>query len=206
MRKLNSLWKIVQKQNDDPVKQIYIELKRSCFEKNCLNEVMGLRSRYCLPISDEEVDRTGKTEWCKKVKRTIYRFALNELNTASKVSSKSNMLPFYSNLKFQQYITGLHPKRSRLLFKAKLGMFNMKCNFKNIYRNNLLCPICSVTDKNLLHLTVCSSNPHIKMYKIKSSYDIYDNDLLNLKKWAEFLKKYEYLRNYMLGDNKETNK
>ena len=34
MRKLNFLWKILQKENDDPVKQIYVELKRNCFEKN----------------------------------------------------------------------------------------------------------------------------------------------------------------------------
>ena len=116
------------------------------------------------------------------------------------------MLPFHSNLKCQEYITSLQPKLSRLLFKAKLGMFDIKCNPKNKYRNNLLCPVCSVTDKNLQHLTVCSSNPYIKVYKIKSSYDIYDNDLLKLKQWAKFLKKYEYLRNYMPGDRKKTNK
>ena len=110
------------------------------------------------------------------------------------------MLPFHGNLKCQEYITSLHPKLSRLLFKAKLGMFDAKYDFKNKYRNNLLCPICSVTDENLQHLTVCSSNPYIKVYKIKSSYDIYDNDLHKLKQWAKFLKKYEYLRNYMLED------
>ena len=93
------------------------------------------------------------------------------------------MLPFYSNLKCQEYITSLHPKLSRLLFKAKLGMFDIKGNFKNKYRNNLLFPICSVTDENLQHLTVCSSNSNIKVYKIKSSYDIYENDLCKLKQW-----------------------
>ena len=123
-------------------------------------------------LCDEEVECTCKTEWCKKVKRTIYRFALNELNTACKANSESNLLPFYSNLKFQEYFTGLNPKLSRVIFKAKLGMFNIKCNVENKYRNNLLCPICSVTDENLQHLTVCSSNPYIKAYKIKSSYDI----------------------------------
>ena len=103
------------------------------------------------------------------VKCPSYRFALNELNTACKASSKTNVLPSYCNLKFQEYITSLHPKLSRLHFKAKLKMFDIKCNFKNKYRNNLLCPICSVTNENLQHLTVCPSNPYIKVYKIKSS-------------------------------------
>ena len=44
MRKLNFLCKILQKENDDPIKQIYVELKRNCFEKNWANEVMVLRS------------------------------------------------------------------------------------------------------------------------------------------------------------------
>ena len=200
------MWKILQKENDDPVKEIYVELKRNCFEKTWANEVMGLRSGYGLPICDEEVECTGKTEWCKKGKGAIYRFALNELNAACKLSSKTNMLPFDSSLKCQEYITSLHPKLSRLLFKAKLVMFDIKCNFKNEYRSNLLCPICSVTDENLQHLTVCSSNPYIRVYKIKSSYDIYNNDLGKLKQWAKFIKIYEYLRNYMLGDKKKINK
>ena len=99
--------------------------------------MMGSRSAYGLSICDEEVECTGKTEWCKEVKRAIYRFALNELNTACKACSKSNMLPFYSNLKCKECITSLRLRLSRLLFKAKLGMFNIKCNFKNKCRNNL---------------------------------------------------------------------
>ena len=107
---------------------------------------MGLRSRHGLPICDEEVECTAKTEKCKKVKGDVYRFAPNELNTAC---SKTNLLPLHGDLKCQEYITSLHPKLSRLLFIAKLRMFDIKCNFKNRYRN-LLC---------LQHLTVCSSNP-----------------------------------------------
>ena len=95
---------------------------------------MGLRSRYGLSICDEEVECIGKTEWHKKVKDAIHRFSLNELNTPCKAISKTNMLPFHSNLKCQEYITSLHPKLSRLLFKAKLGMFNIKYNFKSKYR------------------------------------------------------------------------
>ena len=118
------------KENDDPVKQVYVELKRNCFEKNWANEVMRLRSRYDLPICDKEVECTGKTEWFKRAKGAIYRFPLNELNTTSKAARKTNMLPFHSNLKRQEYITSLHPKLFRLLFKAKLGMFDIKCNSK----------------------------------------------------------------------------
>ena len=45
---------------------------------------MGSRSRYGLPICDEEVESTGISEWCKNVKRAIHRFSLNKLNTVVK--------------------------------------------------------------------------------------------------------------------------
>ena len=152
--------------------------------------MIGLKYSNGFSICDEEIECTGKTEWCKKVNGAIHRFVINELNTACKQSSKTNMLPFHSNLKGQMYITGPHPKLSRLLFREKLGIFDIKSNFKNKYRNNLLCSIFSLTDENLQHLTVCSSNPYIKVYKTKWSCDIYDNDLHKLKQWTNFLKKY----------------
>ena len=49
MRKSYFLWKIVQKENDDPVKQIYVQLKRYCFEKNWANEMMWLRPGMVFP-------------------------------------------------------------------------------------------------------------------------------------------------------------
>ena len=49
------------KKSDDPVKQIYVEVERNCFEKNWANKVMGLRSRYGLFICDEEVECTGNS-------------------------------------------------------------------------------------------------------------------------------------------------
>ena len=46
---------------------------------------MGLRSRYGLPICDEAVECTGKTERRKQVEGALYRFAPNELNTVTQV-------------------------------------------------------------------------------------------------------------------------
>ena len=94
-RKLKFLWKILQKENDDPVKQVYLELKRNCFEKNWTNEIMEVMHRYSLSTCDGEVECTGKTEWYNKVKHAVYDHALNELNAACRANGKSNMLPTY---------------------------------------------------------------------------------------------------------------
>ena len=54
------MWKILQKENDDPVKQVYLELKRNCFEKNWTNEIMEVMHRYGLSTCDEEVSALEK--------------------------------------------------------------------------------------------------------------------------------------------------
>ena len=201
MRKLNFLWKILQKDNDNPVKQIYVELKRNCFEKNWANKVMELRSRYGPPICDEEVECTSKTEWCKKVMHASYRFALNELNANCKASSKSNMLPFLViwsvksillvyTLSFPDYSS--RQKQESSISNA-ISKINIEITF-GVVSVLLLMRACSI----------CSSDSYIKVYKVKSSHDIYDYDLCKFKKWAKFLKKYAYIRNYMLGDEKKT--
>ena len=201
LRKLKFLWKILQKENDDPVKQVYLELKRNCFEKNWTNEIMEVMHRYGLSTCDEEVECTGKTEWYNKVKRAVYDHALNELNAACGANGKSNILPTYCHWKCQNYVTKLHPTLARMVFRARLGMYDIKCNFKNKYRsmNNLLCPVCSESEENLSHVAACSSNPIIKVCRILKSYhEIYGSDISILNKWARFLRKYDDLRNYML--------
>ena len=67
MRKLSFLWKILQKENVDPVKQIYKELKHNCLEKNWAHEVMGLRSRCGLLMCNEETECTCKMNGVKRL-------------------------------------------------------------------------------------------------------------------------------------------
>ena len=59
LRKLKFLWKILQKENDDSVKQVYLELKQNCFEKNWTNEVKEVMHRYGLSTYDEKVESGG---------------------------------------------------------------------------------------------------------------------------------------------------
>ena len=112
---------------------------------------MEMMHRYGLSTCDEEVECTGKTEWYNKVMYAVYDHALNELNAACRANRKSNMVPTYCHWKCQNYVTKLHPTLARIVFRARLGMYDIKCNFKNKYcnMNNLLCPVCSETEENL---------------------------------------------------------
>ena len=60
---------------------------------------------------------------------------------------KSNMI-CHEVLKCQDYVTSFDPKLARTLLKARLGMFDIKYNFKGKYhtRTDLLCPVCDASD------------------------------------------------------------
>ena len=139
---------------------------------------------YGLSTCDEEDECTGKTEWYNNVKSAVYDHALNELNAACRANGKSNMLPTYCHWKCQNYVTKLQPTLTRIIFRAQLGMYDIKCNFKNKYRsmNNLLCPVCSESEENLSDVPACSSNPFITVCKIKSYHDISGSYVSILKK------------------------
>ena len=60
-----------------------------------------LSLKYGLPEYDEDIERTGRTEWYTKLYICHKRF------------------------KSQDNVTSLDPKRARILFKARLGMFDI---------------------------------------------------------------------------------
>ena len=40
------------------------------------------------------------------------------------------------------YLTALSPQTARMIFKARLGVFDMKVNFKDKYSPDLNCAVC----------------------------------------------------------------
>lgn len=191
IKKLNFLWKILQKQHDDPVKKVYIEMKRNPFEKNWANEMMDVRLKYNLSTCDDEVECTGIYEWKRNVKTAVFAFALQQLTAECKKNSKSKMIAC-NNFARANYITGLLPDQARIIFRVRLGMFEIKSNFKNKYKTsgNLKCPLCDVDEETLHHITTCSVNIFAKKYNIEESH-FYSANLHKLKKCAKFLKAYK---------------
>ena len=158
-----------ERNNTDPVRQVYLEMKAHQLVRNWANEVMDARMKYGLPDCDQDTECTGKTEWYKKVKHAICSYALKELNSASNANKKSNMI-CHKVLEYQDYVTSIDPKLAKTLFKARLRMFDIKYNFKRKYhtRTDLLCSVCAASDENLQHIATSSLNSHNKIYGIKS--------------------------------------
>ena len=60
----------------------------------------------------------------------------------------------YSKLAQSTYFTALKPKYTRVIFKARTRMYDIKTNFTEKYEGNTLCPFCRVLRKNLAEINI----------------------------------------------------
>ena len=106
-------------------------------------------------------------------------------------------------LKCQDYVTSFDPKHARSLFKARLGMLDIKYNFKRKYHTETesLCPVCASSDENLQHVATSLLNPYNKIYSVESSYDMSGSDTKKLRN-LKVSYKYEKIREYIQGNIK----
>ena len=89
------------------------------------------------------------------------------------------------------------PDLANLLFKFRTRMFNVRNNFRNQYRTNLICPLCREREDSQEHLLECRvivRKLNGKQYCYK---DIFSENLESLFGIAKGLKKVVKIREEM---------
>ena len=112
-------------------------------------------------LSKYKIKKIIKEKICKKQK--------NELEEKFKESRKCKNLQINTG-KPLNYLINLSPKRAKIILLTKLGMIDLKANFKNKYKN-LDCRMCTSENETLEHITKCIAIPkeikkQLKIYKI----------------------------------------
>ena len=195
LRKLYFLKSILQKSRDDPVRMVYNEMLKYPCENNWANEVMGLHIRYGLSTDDWYVETTGINEWKHAVKHAVRNYAFQLLKSQCKENKKTKNLCFEKYFQ-SKYLTSLPPLLARLVFTARLRMYDVKNNFKVKYRFDLNCPFCRKEAETLQHTLQCDCVLFVK-HKTGISVNVLLQQRHNteaLKKWGKFLKFYDIMR------------
>ena len=136
-RQLTYLKRIINRDQNDPVYQLYQRMLKYSSEKNWANNILDLRRKYSLPLKDENINNMSKQVWKSIVKRQIQYYVFNCLLE----SCQSN--------------TKLDPPIARVLMKARLRMFEVKVNFKKKYNYKLNCPFCTDETETFDHIFQC---------------------------------------------------
>ena len=132
-------------------------------------------------LSKYKIKKIIKEKICKKQK--------NELEEKFKESRKCKNLQINTG-KPQNYLINLSPKRAKIILLTKLGMIDLKANFKNKYKN-LDCRMCTSENETLEHITKCIAIPkeikkQLKIYKINDiEQEIQSDNYERLEKIAD---------------------
>ena len=61
----------------------------------------------------------------------------------------------YNRLSQASYLISLEPHITRMIFRARLRMYDIEANFKKTYGENTLCPFCQKCDETFEHIFQC---------------------------------------------------
>ena len=99
------------------------------------------------------------------------------------VQSKTKFIKRRNALQQQKYIQELLASTARRAFEVRLGMFDIKCNYKNKYSPNLKCRVCNKQDKSLQHFLEGENYiSHLRMDKQFTFMWIYEEDVEKINK------------------------
>ena len=102
-------------------------------------------------MDDASVETTGMNEWKYLIKSTVKNCAVRCLTETCNENKKTHHLKF-DKLNESPYLTALSPQTARIIFKARLCVFDLKVNFKHKYSPDLSCAICKEGRETLEHI------------------------------------------------------
>ena len=150
-RQLVFLKEILDRQNDDPVEMIYHEMLKYQAERNWANNVHELRSKYNLPLSNANVCNITYDTWKRIVNGRIKHVAFLSLTEMCSTNKKTFLLS-YSKLMSAPYLSKFKPEVVRMVFRARVGVYDIKDNFERKYDGDLNCPFCIQLHENFEHI------------------------------------------------------
>ena len=146
--------------------------------ENLENELNIETQDYTKPKNAFKTQITAKIN--KKFKDNIEKKGKDK----SKVKHLKQGQPDWIPGKTKEYLMKLPRKEASTIFKAKTRMIKVKCNYKNMYKNNLNCRACGHLEESQDHiLNQCHKIHTTDQNKVKPE-DYFEDDLELLKKTA----------------------
>ena len=130
---------------------IYHEMLKYQAERKWANNVLELRSKCSLPLSDENVCNITYDTWKRMVNDRIKRVAFLSLTEMCSTIKKTCFLS-YSQLMNAPYLSNFKPEVACMVFRGRVGVCDIKDNFK--YDGDLNCPS---VDSSMRTLSTLSS-------------------------------------------------
>ena len=155
-RQLVFLKKILDRQNHDLVKMVYNEILKYQAERNWANNVHELRSNYSLSLSDKNV--CNNTIWYmeKNGEWSDQEYGISFTNWDVLYWKRTSLLSYSKSMR-TLYLWNFKPEVARMVFRARVGVYDIKDNFKRKYDDDLDCLFHRQLYENFEHILQCNS-------------------------------------------------
>ena len=164
--------KFYQAQKNMPVKGDWINL------------IENDKKDFNISYNDNDLTKISKAVFKKRVKKEAVKVALKYLNNLkSKHSKMDNIKISDEKMKPSQYLLDkrINPDQAKFIFKVRTRMLQMKCNFKNQFKNNYTCDLCKINMDNQEHLLECKVLQHF-VPEIQNTHVKYKDIFGNVEK------------------------
>ena len=184
---------VMRREDNEITKAVVMRQKETRLKGDFFMQV--LNDLDALKLSENEIMECSEEALKLKLKKQLNDVAYSSLmEAASKHSKVRNEI--YKNLEGAKYFDDerFTPDLSNLLFKFRTRMFNVRNNFRNQYRTNLLCPLCCEQEDSQEHLLKCKVILKELSGQQYHYEDIFSEDLDKLLNIAKALKKVVKIR------------
>ena len=149
---------IVNLNDEETVKKVYNKQKEEAVKGDWIKLIKNDFLFIGKEMDEDKIKETPKSvykKWIKtEVKTAAFKSYLKERDMLSKIKEVD-----YTEFKIQDYLTNKMFNRSerKLLYALRSRCYNVKQNFKSLYKNNMSCRFgCQVNESQEHSLTQCT--------------------------------------------------
>ena len=197
MKRRIMYYQLIMKRDDNEItKAVVMRQKQTKLKGDFFIQVS--HDLEALKLSENDIRDSSEEGLKQKLEKQLhdaaYVFLMDAASKHSKVHSE-----IYKDLEGMKYLDDerFTPDLANLLFKFRTRMFNVKNNFRNQYKANLLCPLCRESDDSQEHLLEC----RVILRKLNGEQycyrDIFSENLVSLLDITKGLKKVVKIREEM---------
>ena len=203
-RRMIYLQTILQRSDAELTKRVYTCQKNNPSPGDWFLLVKGDFESIGVPLNEEQIASTSPQVFKKFIKEKVRKSAFMYLEEIKSGHSKVRENKYCSFIKPQQYLTSklFSNKQCALMFAIKSKTVRgFKENFRNLYSDNTLCPICERCIDSQNHLILCQVLQDIIPPTNRVQFSDIQGSLEQQKVFIETYEKYLLLRDELLEES-----
>ena len=134
-------------------------------KKNWFNELRNKANKMKIEMDLQKIENETKSEWKKKIKGKIETYIDKEIQEAANIQTKLRFIRG-KQFKKEEYLEVGNITQISKVMQIRLNMVEAKGNYKNMYKDDLMCAGCNMVEETTEHLVRCTKYKELANHSI----------------------------------------